>query len=114
VVGRTTDVLYTPDGKKVSGVSILDTFTIHIPGFKQVQVIQEQLDKLTFKIVKAKDFGHESLPALAAQIPRFFGPDMKHEVEFVDTIPKTQRGKFQFSICKIDQTGKLKDEFTRS
>lgn len=114
VVGRSTDFLYTPDGRSISGVSILDTFTIHIPGFKQVQVIQEELDELTFKIVKGNDFSQASLDLLAEKVPRFFGTGMKYQVEFVDRIPMTRRGKFQFSICKIDKSGRRIDESPHS
>jgi len=104
VVGRTSDILYTPEGKMISGISILDTFTIHIPGFKQVQIVQERLDQLTFNIVKADDYSDESLQLLAESIPRYFGPSMKHCVIFRDKIPMTGRGKFQFSICKLSKS----------
>jgi len=105
VVGRTTDLLYTPNGKKISGVSILDTFTIHIPGFKQTQIVQDRLDHLVFNIVRSEDFSDNSLKILAESVPRFFGPEMKYEVKFVEQIPLTSRGKFQFSVCQIDPPG---------
>jgi phenylacetate-CoA ligase len=103
VMGRTTDILYTPDGKQISGVSILDTFVIHIPGFRQVQIVQEKLDEVVFNIVKADDFSDRSLSRLAETVPKIFGPGMKYRVNFVDHIPKTSRGKFQFTVCKIKQ-----------
>jgi phenylacetate-CoA ligase len=103
VVGRTTDMLYTPDGKKISGVSILDTFTIHIPGFKQTQIVQEQLDKIVFNIVRSEEFSGRSLEILSESVPKFFGPKMKYDINFVEQIPLTGRGKFQFSICKINK-----------
>jgi phenylacetate-CoA ligase len=104
VFGRTSDILYTPEGKVISGISILDTFTIHIPGFKQVQIVQGELDRLTFNIVKADDFSDESLRLLGESIPRYFGPSMKYDVVFHDKIPMTSRGKFQFSICKLSKS----------
>ncbi|UCD94162.1 MAG: phenylacetate--CoA ligase family protein [Candidatus Zixiibacteriota bacterium] len=104
VVGRTTDMLYTPDGRKISGVSILDTFTIHIPGFKQTQIVQEKLDKIVFNVVKSEEFSDESLEILGRSVPKFFGPEMRYEVNFVAQIPLTGRGKFQFSVCKLDKT----------
>ncbi len=103
VVGRTTDCLYTPEGKKISGISILDTFTIHIPGFKQTQIVQDRIDHLRFNVVKSDDFGENSLRILAEAVPRFFGPKMHYDIVFVDQIPLTGRGKFQFSVCKIDR-----------
>jgi phenylacetate-CoA ligase len=101
IVGRTTDILYSPEGKRISGISILDTVIIHIPGFKQVQVVQEKLDELTFNIVKDRNFSEESLKMLAGGVAKYFGPRMKHKVIFVDKIPLTDRGKFQFSICRL-------------
>lgn len=101
VVGRTSDVLYSPEGKRISGISILDTVTIHIPGFRQVQVLQEKIDELTFSVVKDKSYSDASLEALSKAVARYFGPRMKHSVQFVDKVPLTGRGKFQFSICKL-------------
>jgi len=105
VTGRTSDFLYTPEGKRISGISILDTVTIHIPGFRQVQVVQERLDELTFNVVKDSSFSELSLARLADAVSRYFGPAMRHRVAYVDTIPMTGRGKFQFSICRVPDPG---------
>lgn len=101
VTGRTSDVLYTPEGRQISGISLLDTVTIHIPGFRQVQVVQEALDALTFNVVKGEGYCDASLGTLAAAVAKYFGPSMRHRVVLVDAIPLTGRGKFQFSICKV-------------
>jgi len=101
IYGRTADLLYTPDGRTISGISVLDTFTIHIPGIKQVQIIQNELDLLNFKIVKGSDFNNESLKILKDKIPQFFGQAMKFEIDYIDKIPQTQRGKYRFSICNL-------------
>jgi phenylacetate-CoA ligase len=105
IYGRTSDFLYTPEGKMLSGISILDTFTIHIPGFKQVQIIQDRIDELRFLIVKGEGFGDNSTQLLAEKIPVFFGPSMKYTVDFVDAIPQTRRGKYRFTICNIEAPG---------
>lgn len=99
--GRTSDFLYTPEGKMISGISVLDTFAIHVPGVKQVQFIQEEIDRLTINIVKDKSFGEQSFNELKVKIPHFFGDKMRYELKFLDKIPQTERGKYRFSICKI-------------
>ena len=101
VTGRTSDILYTAEGKRISGISILDTLTIHIPGLKQVQIVQEKLDELTFHVVKDRNFSEETLTILAESVPKYFGPSMKHQVIFVETIPLVGRGKFQFTVCRL-------------
>ncbi|MDF0652887.1 MAG: hypothetical protein P0121_15620 [Nitrospira sp.] len=104
VIGRTSDFLYTPEGRQISGISLLDTVIIHIPGFRRAQVVQESLDSLTFNVVKGEGFSDASLRMLAAAVTKYFGPSMTHKVVMVDTIPLTGRGKFQFSICKVRPT----------
>lgn len=106
IFGRVTDILYTPEGKKISGVSILDTFVIHIKGFKQVQIIQNKIDFVLFKIIKDNNFTEESIQHLAKTVTKIFGPNMKYKIDFVDNIPKTSRGKFQFTICNIQKEEK--------
>jgi hypothetical protein len=104
VIGRTSDFLYTPEGRQISGISLLDTVIIHIPGFRRAQVVQESLDALTFNVVKGEGFSDASLGILAAAVTKYFGPSMSHRVVIVDEIPLTGRGKFQFSICKVKPT----------
>lgn len=102
VHGRTSDIIYTPEGNKISGISILDTFIIHIKGFKQVQIIQNEIDSLVFKIVRDDNYGEVSMGRLRQTVSKVFGPRMRYSTEFVDRIPRTARGKFQFTICNIE------------
>ena len=97
LTGRASDFLHAPDGRRVSGISLLDTVTIHIPGLRQVQVVQERLDELTFRVVRDERFGPESLRLLAEGVTRYFGPAMRHRVVLVDRVERTGRGKYQFS-----------------
>ena len=46
--GRTADFLYTPEGKMLSGISIMDHFAIEIPGIWQVQLIQKEIKLYTY------------------------------------------------------------------
>ncbi len=107
IYGRTADLLYTPDGRTISGISVLDTFTIHIPGIKQVQIIQNEIDLLNFKVVRADDFNDESLALLKSKIPAFFGENMRYNIEYVERIEQTERGKYRFSICNLPSTAKI-------
>jgi phenylacetate-CoA ligase len=103
VSGRTADFLYTPERKPVFGISILDTFIIHISGFKQVQIVQDKYDFLDFYIVRDEKYTNESLDNLKKNVVEIFGPKMRYDVHFVERIEQTERGKFRFSICNIDK-----------
>jgi phenylacetate-CoA ligase len=102
VFGRTSDILFAPDGRKISGVSILDTFMIHIPGVRQAQIVQDLIDHITIRVVEDMDFGEASRRRLRETVAKVFGPAMRHDVVTVDAIAPTARGKFQFTICEID------------
>ena len=101
IIGRTSDILYTPEGKIVSGISFLDNGPFRIDGIVQVQVIQEKLDELTFNIVKDENLTEESLRSLESYVVQYFGQSMKHKVMFVDKIPLSARGKLQLAVCRL-------------
>jgi len=102
VFGRTSDILYTPEGARVSGVSILDTFLIHVPGIRQAQIEQNQKDHVLIRVVGDDDFGGSSQAELGRIVREVFGPTMRYEMELVDRIEPTARGKYQFTICNIE------------
>ena len=101
VVGRTADFLYTPDKKPVFGISILDTFVIHIPGLKQVQIVQDRFDHLDFFVVRDINFSETTLSLIHRNIADIFGRQMRADIHFVEQIAQTERGKYRFSICNI-------------
>jgi len=102
VFGRTSDVLYAPDGRQISGVSILDTFVIHVPGLRQAQIIQDRIDHLRIRVVRDRGFDAASERQLSRSVQDAFGVEMSHTLKFVDSIEPTARGKYQFTICEID------------
>jgi phenylacetate-CoA ligase len=101
VRGRTSDFIVTPEGRLVFGISVLDNLTIHIPGFKQAQIVQEETDHLHFRIVKGEGFSEESLTAFRRELPSYFGEAMRYSWEFVDEIPRESSGKYRFTISKV-------------
>jgi len=105
VSGRVADFLYTPEKKPVFGISILDTFMIHIPGFKQVQIVQDKYDRIDFYVVRDEKYSEDSSNILKKNVQEIFGPTMQYEVHFVEFIKQTERGKFRFSICNINREG---------
>jgi phenylacetate-CoA ligase len=103
VHGRITDILRTPDGRKISGISVLDTFMIHIPGIKQAQIVQDEIDHLLLRVLPDAAFGPPTRARLAETVREVFGSAMRHDVEIVDAIPRTPRGKFQFTVSLLER-----------
>lgn len=102
VFGRTSDILYAPDGRKISGVSILDTFLIHVRGVRQAQIVQDALDHVILRVVPSAEFDDATRDRLGATVLEVFGDGMRHSLEIVESIAPTERGKYQFSICEVD------------
>jgi phenylacetate-CoA ligase len=101
VSGRTADFLYRPDGTPVFGISLLDTFIIHIPGVRQAQIVQEALNHLTVNLVPDKSFDADTETKLRSVLADQFGTSVSVEIITMDQLPQTERGKYRFSICKI-------------
>lgn len=106
VAGRIADYLVTPDGSLVSGISLTENFATLIPGVEQVQLVQEERDHLTVRLVPAPEFGDASRSAISRMVRERFGDTMRHTVEEVERIPQERSGKYRFSICRVPGMGR--------
>ncbi|MCU0645520.1 MAG: hypothetical protein MUC94_14850 [bacterium] len=102
VEGRIYDLVTTPAGKKISG-TYWSFLTRSVPGIKKFQVVQQQVDKITFKILGEEGFNSDVIPILKAKIQQHCGSDFKVEFQIVDEIPLTKSGKFRFVISNLAQ-----------
>jgi len=101
VAGRVTDFIVTPDEKYISGASLTIYLIATIPGIKQAQLVQEEKNRVTFKIVKDKRFSHETMIQIKAKGKEFFGSNVEFNFDFVEEIPKEASGKYRFCISKV-------------
>jgi phenylacetate-CoA ligase len=101
VEGREADYVVTADGGLVSGVSLSDNFTMHVPGVAQLQIIQESVGRFRFRIVRDAEFGPASLRRMADLVAEYFGPAARFECEYVAAIPREPSGKFRFCISRV-------------
>ncbi|MBN2292951.1 MAG: phenylacetate--CoA ligase family protein [Pirellulales bacterium] len=103
IQGRVADYIVTPDGKYVSGISLTDHFNTKIPGVVQMQIIQEEIDRFVFRIVKDTEFGPASQKKIHGLVSEHFGEGVRYECEFVNRIPQEASGKYRFCISKVDK-----------
>jgi phenylacetate-CoA ligase len=101
VEGRVADYVVTPRGELISGISLTENFAVMVPGLEQLQIVQEEVDRFVFRIVKGADFGEKSLEAIRALAAERFGPEVRYECEYVDRIPQEPSGKYRFCISKV-------------
>lgn len=97
VEGRTDDVLYTRDGRRVGR---LDPVFKHALPIREAQIVQEALDRVVIRV--AADIGYQSSHGelLAARLRERMGP-VEVDVHVMKEIPRGPNGKFRAVICAI-------------
>lgn len=100
--GRIADYIVTPEGDYISGISLTENFAMLLSGVKQLQIVQERVDHLTFRIVRAEDFNGGCLKDMERLVALRFGRKMSYAVEFVDSIQQERSGKYRFCISKLE------------
>jgi phenylacetate-CoA ligase len=100
VTGRTLDIIQAPNGNYLGG-SFWTLLTRRVKGIKEFQVVQDEIGKITFRIVPADEFSDDGLQYLAKTIAETCGPEMDVRFEIQDAIERTPAGKFRFVVSKI-------------
>ncbi len=98
VMGRSLDVFITPDGKLVSTIALVMYLVNGAPGLiGQMQVLQDAVDHLTFKMTKDPLPTKEIMDHQKKIVRKIFGESMRITYDFVDGIPKEPSGKYHFA-----------------
>jgi phenylacetate-CoA ligase len=96
----------TPQGDYISGISLTENFAMVLEGVKQMQIVQNELDHLLFRVVQGEGGRVEELEQDIARLVRQrFGETMRHDIEYVDSIQSETSGKYRFCISKLEDAG---------
>lgn len=110
VVGRTEDVVYGVDGRRM--VRFHGIF-VDQPHIREGQIVQEELDRIRVKIVASSSFGPSDVQDVIARVQQRLGPSVNVIVEPVASIPRTKAGKFQAVIgLPKEKRTKIAEEVT--
>jgi len=101
LTGRTADFLVRADGSLVAGVSLVERTLTAWPGIEQMQIIQETIDTIRLRLVRAADYSAETEDALRREFRTVFGDSVRVTVEAVDRIAQDPSGKYRFSITRV-------------
>jgi phenylacetate-CoA ligase len=102
IVGRTDDILMTPDGRPLGR---LDPIFKGIEGLFETQIVQTEKNHLLFKVITSRDFQTESSQRLEKEIRKRVGTEMEIEIRIVDEIPRDKNGKFKAVISLVKHQG---------
>ena len=103
VIGRTADFLLRPDGSLVAGVSLVERTLTKLPGIEQMQILQEELDRLQLKVVPGDRYDQQTEQQLIAEFREVFPESVKIEVVRMDKLSQERSGKYRFAISKIER-----------
>jgi phenylacetate-coenzyme A ligase PaaK-like adenylate-forming protein len=97
IEGRADDVLVTADGRRIGRLD--PVFKGQLP-FREAQIIQEALDRVLVRYVKAPNCTADAAQSIITRVRDYVGP-VKVLVEEVDFIPRGANGKFRSVICNV-------------
>ncbi|MGZ8802034.1 MAG: phenylacetate--CoA ligase family protein [Mycobacterium sp.] len=101
IVGRSDDVLYTRDGRRLGRLD--PVFKGGLP-IREAQIIQDDIDNIRVRYVPSADARPGDEERITAQIRQRIG-DVHVILEPVPMIPRTAAGKFRAVICNLPQPG---------
>jgi phenylacetate-CoA ligase len=97
VDGRTDDVLFTVDGRRVGRLDTVFKSDCHI---QEAQIVQESLRRVRLRYVPAAQFTARDARGLAESLRDRLG-DIDVVLEPVRDIPRSSRGKFRAVVCAL-------------
>jgi len=100
IEGRSDAIIVTPEDNWISPTSLAMSIK-SVENVKESQIIQLKKDKIIVKVVKEENFSKKDLNYFMKRLKERLGKSMSIDIEFVDSIKRTQVGKFQFIISKI-------------
>jgi phenylacetate-CoA ligase len=101
VTGRTADFLVAADGSRVAGVSLIERTLTRFPGIKQLQIVQDEADRVALNVVRGPGWDESTAAGLAREMREALGGDPRVTLHFVETIEREPGGKYRFSICRV-------------
>lgn len=95
VLGRDSDILITPDGVKVTGIS---HFQREVANIERIQVIQESASKVIIQVLPAEEYSERDRERLVHNAREKLPGSMQVEIRTVSALERTARGKTPFVI----------------
>lgn len=102
IEGRESDIILTNDGKVISIPSFYGSTAFkHIKGIEQYQVIQENIENVTIKIVTDENITSRELDHLYSITKDYLGGKMVVNIEKVHRIEPEENGKIKLVKSKV-------------
>lgn len=95
VAGRSNEFLIAPDGRRISGLSMI-TYEVH--NVLQLQLVQQALDRLVIRVMAKPGFSPADRDRLLANARNKVPHTISITIELVDDLERSGRGKTPYII----------------
>lgn len=103
IIGRTDDLLITPDGRQIGR---LDHLFKDAEDVRESQIIQKDIDKVIIKVVLSDVRNFSSRSRIYEEFVSRVGKNIEVQFQIVDRIPRSSNGKFRSVVSMVDQSKK--------
>lgn len=100
IATKEESIITLPDGRLVSPSVLTHPFK-PMHNILESQIIQEDIDQITVKVVKNQRYTKVDEEKLLSGFTERIGNQMKVRIEYVDSIPRTKNGKLKWVISKV-------------
>ena len=98
IKGRLDDYLLTPEGRYVTGMSLLFKESAFV---REAQIEQDHPEAIVIRVVRQAGYSKHDEPRIRAEAHRRLGSAIRIHFEYVDRIPREPGGKFRFIKSRI-------------
>ena len=101
VTTKAEDLLRLRDGRLIPPSVLTHPFK-PLDSIEGSQIVQTDLDRLVIRIQPGGEFNDNHRRHLVRELAARLGEDMRIDIELVDELPRTSRGKFKWVISQVD------------
>jgi phenylacetate-CoA ligase len=101
VEGRVQDFMVSSTGRLVPLMGVLQLISRSSSHMKEYQLFQDREGELVIHIVKKEGFSDADVHQIQENIRTRLGPEFSLSIDYLDCIPRTVRGKYQFFVQKL-------------
>jgi phenylacetate-CoA ligase len=103
VAGRENEFILAPDGRRISGLSMI---SYEVGNVLQVQLVQQALNQTTIRVLTTPGFGPADRDQLIANARNKIPYEIALDVEVVDRLEASERGKTPYIIRRVNVVGR--------
>lgn len=101
IEGRVQDFVVSKSHRYVPFMGIHHLVATTSPNVKECQLYQDREGDIVFNIVKKSNFSDDDAKQILRKFQRRFGNEFSMTINYVDSIPRSARGKYLFLIQKL-------------